>query len=529
VTKETPAQRIQRIKTEKSGLDVLSDIKRYAADSSIELDPEDIDRFKWYGLYSQNKNLQPENDENLYFMLRVKLEKGSLNIRQMREIAKLSTEFAKETATLTTRQDVQFHNIAVKNLPEIFARLQTVGLSTVFGAGDVPRNVASCPVMGIDHDELVDVNDTISAVNDYFRGNRELANLPRKYKVGISACSKHCIGHEIQDLSFTAVKKDDTVLFDVSVGGGLASNKQIATHIGYVKQEQILDVVKVVSLIYRDHGLREKRNKARLGHLIADWGIEKFVAKVENNLTFKLIGTQEQNYTPYAQREHFGVHSSTIENVSYIGCAVNAGKVTASGFENLANALERAGATTVKLTSTQNFLITDVPNENIDSLVKELDSYQMISNPSPFRARTLSCTGLDFCKFAISETKEQAVKLTEYLEKRFPDFTDTLSVSFNGCPNSCAHPHVVNIGFVGTKVKDEGGVSIPGFTLILGGNLEGTKSNFGEKTKIKMRPDQVNGVVEKIILAYQDSNHTILHDFMKEASQDKEFYSTLVE
>ena len=507
---------------------MLADIKRYAADSSIELDPEDIDRFKWYGLYSQNKNLQPENDENLYFMLRVKLEKGSLNIRQMREISRISDEFAKGTATLTTRQDVQFHNVAVKNLPEIFERLQNVGLSTVFGAGDVPRNVASCPVMGIDHDELVDVNDTISEVNDYFRGNRDLANLPRKYKVGISACSKHCIGHEIQDLSFTAVKKDANILFDVSVGGGLASNKQIATHIGYVTQDQILDVVKVVSVIYRDHGLREKRNKARLGHLINEWGIEKFTAEVENNLNFKIQDTEEQNYTPYAQREHFGVHSSKLDNISYIGCAVSAGKVGASGFENLANALERAGATTVKLTSTQNFLITDVPNQNIESLVKELDSYNMISNPSPFRARTLSCTGLDFCKFAISETKGQANKLTEYLEERFPDFTDTLSVSFNGCPNSCAHPHTVNIGFVGTKVKNEEGVSIPGFTLILGGNLEGTKSNFGEKTKLKMRPDQVNGVVENIILAYQNSNHTVLHDFMNEISADKDFYSTLL-
>jgi len=528
MAKETPAQRIQRIKTEKSGLDVLADIKRYAADSTIELDPEDIDRFKWYGLYSQNKNLQPDTDDNLYFMLRVKLEKGSLNIRQMREIAKISYEFAKQTATLTTRQDVQFHNVAVKNLPEIFDRLHEVGLSTVFGAGDVPRNVASCPVMGIDHDELIDVNDTISAVNDYFRGNRELANLPRKYKVGVSACAKHCIGHEIQDLSFTAVKKDNEIVFDVSVGGGLASNKEIATHIGYVKQEQILDVVKVVSCIYRDHGLREKRNKARLGHLIADWGIEKFTNEVENNLGFKFQETQEQNYTPYAKREHFGVHSSKVENLSYIGCAINAGKMKAEGFDNLANALEKAGATTVKITSTQNFIVTDVPNQNVESLIQELNSYQMISNPSPFRARTLSCTGLDFCKFAISETKGQAVKLTEFLEERFPDFTDTLSVSFNGCTNSCAHPHIVNIGFIGTKVKDEEGNNIPGFTLILGGNLEGNKSNFGEKTKIKIRPNQINGVVEKIILAYQASNHTVLHNFMKEVSVDPEFYTNLV-
>ena len=528
MAKESPAARIQRIKLEKSGLDVLADIKRYAADSSIELNPEDIDRFKWYGLYSQNKNLQAENDENLYFMLRVKLEKGAMTVTQMREVAKLSHEFAKGQATLTTRQDIQFHNIAVKNLPEIFDRLQTVGLSTVFAAGDVPRNVASCPVAGVDHTELVDVNDTIDAVNDYFRGNKDLVNLPRKYKVGISACSKHCMGHEIQDLSFTAVKVNDAVLFDVSVGGGLASNKEIATHIGYVTKEQILEVVKVVSVIYKEHGLREKRTKARLGHLIADWGIEKFTNEIENNLGYKLQATQVQEYTTYAKREHFGVHSSKIDNTSYIGCAINGGKLGASGLDSLANALESAGATTIKATSTQNFIIIDVPTQNTKALVEELATFKIDANPSAFKARTLSCTGLNFCKFAVSETKDKAVELSEYLEAKFPDFEDTLSISLNGCPNSCAHPHIVDIGLLGAKVKNEEGVTIPGFELILGGNLEGTNSSFGQKAKLKVRPDQVNAVVEKIVSTYIESEHTVLHDFMKEKVNDREFIESLI-
>lgn len=528
MAKETAAQRIQRIKEEKSGLDVLADIKRYAADPSIELDPEDIDRFKWYGLYSQNKNLQPEGDENLYFMLRIKLEKGAMNIEQLREVSKLSEEFAKGRATLTTRQDIQFHNISVTNLPEIFDRLNSVGLSTVFAAGDVPRNVGTCPVMGIDHDEIVDVNDTVSEVYDFLRGNKDLVNLPRKYKVSISACSKHCVGHEIHDLSFTAVQFENEVLFDLSVGGGLASNKEIATHIGYVKQEQILDVVKVVSYIYRDHGLRENRRKARLGHLIASWGIEKFRAEVQAKLDFEILPAIEQKYTAYSKREHFGVHASKVENVSYVGCAINGGKIGAVGLEKLANTLEKFGATTIKATSTQNFIITDVPTPNTDALVEELATYEIDAKPSPFKARTLSCTGLDFCKFAVSETKTQAIELSKYLESKFPDFNDTLSVSVNGCPNSCAHPHVVDIGLLGTKVKDEEGNTIAGFELILGGNLEGTQSSFGEKTKLKLRPDQVNTTVEKIVEAYITSNHTVIHDFMKEKVTDTEFLATLV-
>ena len=336
------------------------------------------------------------------------------------------------------------------------------------------------------------------------------------------------MGHEIQDLSFTAVKVNDAVLFDVSVGGGLASNKEIATHIGYVTKEQILEVVKVVSVIYKEHGLREKRTKARLGHLIAQWGIEKFTTEIETNLGYKLQETQTQEYTTYAKREHFGVHASKVENTSYIGCAINGGKLGASGLDSLANALETAGATTIKATSTQNFIILDVPTPNTEALVKELATFKIDANPSAFKARTLSCTGLNFCKFAVSETKDKAVELSEYLEAKFPDFEDTLSISLNGCPNSCAHPHIVDIGLLGAKVKDENGVTIPGFDLILGGNLEGTNSSFGQKAKLKVRPDQVNGIVEKIVSSYIESNHTVIHDFMKEKVSDRDFIENLI-
>ena len=527
MAKENAAQRVERIKKEKGGLDVLEDIKRYAS-TSEEIDPEDIDRFKWYGLYSQNKSLQEEGDDNLYFMLRVKLEQASMNVEQMQVISKISSEFGKDTATFTTRQDIQFHNISVKNLPEIFERLQGVGLSTAFAAGDVPRNVATCPVMGIEHNEITDVSDIVSEVNDYFRGNKELANLPRKYKVGISGCSKHCIGHEIQDLSFSAVELDGEVLFDVSVGGGLGSNKQIATHIGYAQKEQILAIVKAVSIIYRDNGLRESRRKARLGHLIDFWGIEKFKSELETAIGFELKAPITQRYTPYSKREHFGVHDSTVDGKAYIGCAINGGKVGSHGLKDLANLLEKYGATTIKATSTQNFVITDVPKENTEKLVEELKLIGIDGNPSAFKARMISCTGIDFCKFAISETKRQAIALADYLEEKFPDFDETVSISVNGCLNSCAHPHVVDIGLLGTKLKDEHGETVSGFELILGGNLEGVDSVFGEKTKLKMVPEKVNGVVEKIVQSYIDSDETNIHIFMKRIVQDKEYLSTLV-
>jgi len=528
MAKETAAQRVERIKKEKNGLDVLKDIYLYAI-LGEEVHPEDIDRFKWYGLYTQNRNLQAEDDPTLYFMLRVKLEQGSMNLEQMKEIAQISKDYARGTADFTTRQDLQFHYIQVKDLPEVFRRLNEVKLSTVFAAGDVPRNVTTCAVSGIEHDEIFDVRPIVDKVNNYLRGNKNLSNLPRKYKIGISGCHKHCIGHEIQDLSFTAVPCDctDKILFDVSVGGGLASNKQIASHLGFVTPSQILPIVKAVTTIYRDHGLRENRRKARLGHLLTLWGVEKFKEEVEARAKITFKEQKTIPYTAYAKREHFGIHDSKEINSSYIGCAINGGHIGAQGLEDLANILEKHGATTIKTTITQNFVVKDVPTKNAQALANELMGIDIDYKPSPFKARTLSCTGLNFCKFAISETKDKAISLAQHLEKKFPNFDETVSISVNGCPNSCAHPHVVDIGLLGLKVKNREGVTVPGFELILGGNLEGSKSNFGEKTKLKFLPEESESILERIIEKYISSGENNLHNFLKERVNDEEFVSSL--
>ncbi|MCW8954840.1 MAG: nitrite/sulfite reductase [Sulfurimonas sp.] len=513
MTKETKAQRVERIKKDKSGLDVLENIYEYAIYNK-EVDPEDIDRFKWYGLYSQNKNLQEEDDKTQYFMLRVKLVQGSINVQQMRILSGISKEFARGTASFTTRQNIQFHFIRVHDLPEIFFRLNSVGLTTVFAAGDVPRNIVTCPVAGVDNSEIYDVRELVSEVNEYFDANKTLANLPRKYKVGISGCSKHCMGHEIQDLSFTAVKREHgQILFDVSVGGGLASNREFAIHIGYVMPEQILEVVRVVSGIYRDYGLRESRTKARLGHLIDKWGIDKFKTQVQNSLGFELADELIQEYTPYSKREHFGIHKSKNNGKSYVGCAINGGFIGAKGLASLADILQKNSATTIKATPTQNFVVIDVPTQNAKGLVKDLALIDMDANPNPFKARTLSCTGLKFCKFAISETKDTAVALSEHLHKKFPDFEETVSISLNGCPNSCAHSNIVDIGLLGTKFKNDKNETVSGFELILGGNLEGHKSNFGKKTGMKFTSENAYGVVEDLIQSYLKSEHKSFHDF----------------
>lgn len=512
MAKETKAQRVERIKNEKDGLDVLKDIYRYAK-SGEDINPEDIDRLKWYGLYTQNTNLQDEDDKTLYFMLRIKLPNGGLDLKQLDTVAEISKKYARETADLTTRQDVQFHFITIKDLPEIFSKLREVNLSTVFAAGDVPRNVVTCPVNGIDKHQVYDVDTIVQEINKYFDANTELSNLPRKYKVGVSGCWKHCTSHEIQDLSFNAIKTEDSeVLFDVSVGGGLASNKRIASHIGYVTEEQILPIVKAVTEIYKKHGNRESRTKARLGHLLDLWGVEKFLEVLHVNLDFVLQNGELQKYTPYEKREHFGIHDSLKEGRSYIGCAINNGRIGADSLSKLSSILKKYDANNIRLTTTQNFVITDAPTKNTDAISKALQEIDIDVNPSSFKARTLSCTGINFCKFAVSETKDLAKKLVNHLENRFPDFNEPLSFSVNGCPHSCAHPHIVDIGLLGCKLE-HGGKMVAGFELIIGGHLEGNESNFGKKTGIKFIPDYAYSIVEDLILDYLNSEYKSFHDY----------------
>ncbi len=514
MAKETKAQRVERIKKEKDGLDVLQDIYLYAI-TGEEVHPEDIDRFKWYGMYTQNRNLQDEDDQTLYFMLRVKLEGGELTLPQLKIVAEISEKYARGTADFTTRQDIQFHYIRVIDLPEIFRLLDTVGLCSIFAAGDVPRNVVSCPVNGIDHEEIADVRDIVDKLNALFKGNKLFSNLPRKYKVGVNGCSKNCMHHEIQDLSFNAVKQaNGRVHFAVSVGGGMASNRRAAEHIGYVTPSQVIPLAKAVTKIYRDHGLREKRTKARLGHLIEHWGLAKFREELQNSVTFRIKDANEIEYVNSRYREHFGIHESKEKGKSFIGCSLNSGHIGAKGLNNLIELFEKHGASKLKATVTQNIVITDAPTKSAQALAKDLAEVNIKAFPSNFRAKTQACTGLNFCKFAISETKGASKELVEHLEAKFPEFGERVSISVNGCPNSCAHPHIVDLGLIGTKVKNEEGQSVVGYELLVGGFLEGVKTQFNQKTGIKFEASKLNENVESLVQDYLDSDFATLRDFL---------------
>jgi len=511
--KETKAQRVERIKKEKDGLDVLADILRYAK-TGEEVDPEDIDRFKWYGLYTQNKNLQGD-DTKTYYMLRIKIEQGFLTTDQLLEVAKISKEFARDTADVTTRQDIQLHWVDIKDLPEIFLRLEKVGLNT-FSAGDRPRNIVSCPVNGSDANEIEDVRDVVQELNDLYRLNHEFSNLPRKFKIGVGGCNKHCISHEVQDLSFTAVKKDNgKVLFSVAIGGGQASNKRIASHIGYIQRKDIVPLTTAVIRLFNEHGRRDNRAKARLGHLLEKWGEDRFLIELSLLSDISFQEFDNIDFTPYPRRSHFGVIATKEKEYNNIGYALTSGRIGTKIYK-LANTLQFYNVKGIAFTTTQNIIIIGVHKSITNVLTETLnEAVSLSTRPSVFQARTLACTGLNFCKLAISETKNLSIDLVKYLSKKFPDFIEPISISVNGCPNACAHPHIVDLGFIGTMVK-RGEQRVPGFNLVVGGCLSGVESKFAIKTPVKVTPKELPILIESFILEYDKSLNTDFQTFILE-------------
>jgi len=498
--------KVEALKSERQPLEIIKDIY-IEADGGDRIDDEHIALLKWYGMYPHvNKD---KGEGKAYFMKRVKLIDGRMDKKALAVMSDIGLKYAQGYIDFTTRQNIQLHYIQIKDLPAIFDLFEGTTLTSRLASGDGPRPIANCPVSGIDGDEIYDVNPIIHKLDKFFDDNANyFSNLPRKFKVGISGCKCHCMGHEIQDVGFTAFKKGEEVLFDLSIGGGLAKSKKIALRANrYVKPEQIIEVTKVCAELFRDFGNRENRSKARVRHLLLDWGIEKFAEEIDKKLSFKLeIGNLEPHITPYQQREHFGTHKAAKKGENYIGCATNRGRVGGEQLKALSNLVNKYDAGGIALTTTQNFVVYGIKDEVLDEFFEELVTIGLTPLPSVFEARTQSCTGLQFCKFAITETKDFTSELIEHLENKFPDFKEPISMAVSGCPHGCSHPHVVDIGFVGTKVK-VGDEKVDGYDIYLGGTLRGESgSSFGVKSGIKVSATNVKNFVTGLIGDYELDN-----------------------
>jgi sulfite reductase (ferredoxin) len=505
----------ERMKRDSDGLEVRQRILDIYSKTGFDgIDAGDLrGRMRWMGLYTQRAQgipggktalLEPEELEDSYFMLRVRIDGGQLSAAQLRTIAGISTEFGRDVADVTDRQNVQLHWIRVEDVPEIWSRLEGVGLGSTEACGDTPRVMLNCPLAGILADEVIDATDVLAETVAKYVGSPEFSNLPRKWKTSMSGCVDHCTGHEINDVSFAGVvNADGEAGYDLWVGGGLSTNPKLAHRIGvFVRPDEVTEVWAATTAIFRDYGYRRQRNHARMKFLMADWGPEKFRQVLQDEYLHRALPDGPAAAPPkHDQRDHVGVMKQK-DGANAVGFALRVGRISGRLLATVADLAERFGAGRIRTTAQQKLVILDVPDENVEELVAALALHDLQVRPSAFRRGTMACTGLEFCKLAIVETKQHAQDLYAELEKRLPDFDEPIAINVNGCPNSCARFQTADIGFKGSMVRDDSGEMVEGFQVHLGGHL-GVEAAFGRKFRgHKVTKAETADYCERVLRGY---------------------------
>ncbi|WP_431037798.1 nitrite/sulfite reductase [Streptomyces sp. P6-2-1] len=511
----TPLNGNEQFKKDDDGLHVRTRIETIYSKAGFDsIDPNDLrGRMRWWGLYTQRRPgidggktaiLEPEELDDEYFMLRVRIDGGRLSTAQLRVIGEISQEFARGTADLTDRQNVQFHWIRIEDVPEIWRRLEGVGLSTTEACGDTPRVVLGSPVAGIAEDEIIDGTPAIDEIQRRVIGNPEFSNLPRKFKTAISGSPLLDVAHEINDIAFVGVEHPEHGPgFDLWVGGGLSTNPKLGVRLGaWVPLEEVADVHIGVISVFRDYGYRRLRTRARLKFLVADWGAEKFRQVLEDEYLLRKLVDGPAPAEPVARwRDHVGVHRQK-DGRFYVGFAPRVGRVDGTLLSKIADLAAEHGSDRLRTTVEQKMLVLDVPEERVDSLVAGLEALDFQVTPSPFRRGTMACTGIEFCKLAIVETKARGAALINELERRLPEFDEPLTIHVNGCPNACARIQVADIGLKGQLVLDSEGRQVEGFQVHLGGAL-GLEAGFGRKVRgLKVTAEELPDYVERVLRRY---------------------------
>ncbi|TQL19601.1 nitrite/sulfite reductase [Streptomyces sp. SLBN-134] len=488
--------------------------KIYAREGFASIPPDDLrGRFRWWGLYTQRRpgidggrtaTLAPEELDDEYFMLRVRVDGGGLNVAQLREIAALSTEFARDTADITDRQNIQFHWIRVEDVPEIWRRLEAVGLSTTEACGDCPRVILGSPVAGVSADEVLDGTPAIREITERFIGDPSLSNLPRKFKSSVSWLPD--VPFQIHDLSFLGAEHPELGPgFDLWVGGGLSTNPRLADRAGaWVPLSEVAEVWAGVAGLFRDYGYRRLRNRARLKFLVADWGVQRFREVLEQEYLGRRLADGPAPVLPASPVDHIGVHKQR-DGLHYVGAAPVVGRVSGTRLAALADAAEAHGSDRLRLTPYQKVLVLDVADP--EPLVRRLESLDLRVDASPWRRATMACTGLEYCKLAIVETKARAAELVAELERRLGDQRADITINLNGCPNACARTQVADIGLKGQLITGPDGSQAEGFQVHLGGALSLSQEDeaaLGRKPRgVKVLADDLPDFVENLVRNYR--------------------------
>ena len=490
--------KLELLKLERDGLDIIEKIKQLAHQGYGAFTEEDLTFFKWAGVYEQ----RPKGSG--LFMMRVRIPSGILNSTQARTLAAISRDYGKDLVDVTTRQAVQFHWLPTECLPDVFARLEAVGLFSYQACGDVPRTIVGNPLAGIDPDELIDTRPIVRELEEHFRLNREYSNLPRKYKTSISA-NIYNTGHaEINDLAFTPASKEidgeEVIGFHVWVGGGLSAKPYLAQQLDlFVRPEEVVKVAAGVTRIFRDYGYREKRHHARLKFLVADWGAEKFLQKL-----CELIGPMPKRGVDrtvgWNAGYYTGVHKQKQPGLNYVGLLLPVGRMSADDLAELARLADQYGNGELRTCNSQNILIPNVPDKKLDALLAEPLLEKLTPFPRTFIGHAVSCTGIEFCNLAITETKARMLSIANWLDEHVTLDTP-IRLHVNGCPNSCGQQQIADIGLQGAKVKTAEG-TIDAFDIHVGGSL-GPDAAFNQRLKGRVPADRVAPVIAHLIEYYK--------------------------
>ncbi len=518
--KETNAQRAERLKREKNPWEAFDEVRAFARQGRASVLPEWASTyFKWWGIYTQGDGAGAtggKGGEGLmsdYFMMRIGIPNGILSSGQLRVIGALTRKYARNLADITVRQNIQLHWLTIESLPEIVDALEEIGLSPKGACGDVVRNVTGCPLAGVAADELIDSSALAIEMAQLLTANPEFYNLPRKFKISITGCPTWCSYPEINDIGFTPVKGYGQVGYSLRVGGGLSKEPHLAVRLdAFVLPDQAVRVARAVAEIFRDQQeLRENRSQARLKYLFLKqgWTPESFLAELQSRLGFKLQPGVAEQVPDDIYRDHAGIHPQRQPELSYVGASVLRGRLTGEQLEAAAQLAERFGTGGLRATVSQNLLFIDIPNRKTAELARELGQIGLQVEGSPFWRGAVACTGTEFCKLAITETKGFTRWVVDQLEERLPEFDQQLRLHVTGCPNSCGQHWIADIGIEGKKIKQEGQL-IDAYYFCLGGAV-GQHASIARPVGYRCPAPQVPESIERLLRDYlasrlQDEN-----------------------
>jgi len=533
---ETKAQRVERLKREKNPWEGLDEIRRFAREGFAAVPPEWIGTyFRWWGVYTQGDGAGVVGGKNgegkalPYFMVRIRIPNGLLQAHQLRTIAEVTDRYARGNADLTVRQNIQLHWVTIEALPEVLDALWSAGLTTRGSCGDDTRNITGCPLAGVDADEIFDASALALEANNFFVGNAEFYNLPRKFKINITGCRAWCSYPEINDVGLTAITRRlrgrDEVGFSLRVAGGLSTDPYLGSRLNaFVRQNEVVPVLRGIAEIFRDSDvLRENRERARLKFLFLrhGWTADGFQQELERRIGFKLEPAANEHPPDDVYRDHVGIHPQKQEGKFYLGASVLRGRISAAQMREAAELSARLAGGDIRLTNMQNLLIVNVPRENTDILARELTAAGLPVQASPFWRGAIACSGSEFCKLAITETKAFSRWLVEELEDRLPGFEQHLKLHVTGCPNSCGQHWIADIGIEGKKMK-VGDRMLDAYYFCVGGAV-GLHQSIARPVGYRCLASEVPDAIERLLRRYLDDRrpHENLRKFLARHSDEQ--------